>query len=127
MKDISKDLKEFFKKKGLTQQQIADILGVSQAYIGYLIRGEKPFGKKQAEKFSNLFGFNPSWLLTGEGEMLRSDTTFIQGYGNAVNGSTINEGASEGIIGKLLEELAAQRMQNQELIEIIKKQLENGK
>lgn len=82
MKDISKDLKEFFKKKGLTQQQIADILGVSQAYIGYLIRGEKPFGKKQAEKFSNLFGFNPSWLRKG----LQLILPYIQESGKSCHG-----------------------------------------
>lgn len=136
MKDISVEIKAYFRSKGITQQQIADMLGVSQPYVGCLLRGEKAFGKNQARKFHDLFGFNVSWLLTGEGDMLDNSTnqvinitkngnTSVNGSGNAVNGSSIDQPDTD-IVNKLLAEIAAQRKQNDELIAIIKSQL-NGK
>ena len=66
---IGEELKKFFKKKKITQKNIADKLGVSQAAIGALLNG-KPFGKKTAKIWAGAFGIQPSWLLTGEGTML---------------------------------------------------------
>lgn len=61
-------LKEFFERKKINQQEIADLLGVSQTYVNAILNGKKPLGKKNAEKFANLFGLSKSFLLTGEGE-----------------------------------------------------------
>lgn len=71
MKDISYALQEYFRSNKVSQDDIAKLLGVSQAYVSALLSGKKAFGKKQAQKFAELFGLSPSWLLTGEGEMLR--------------------------------------------------------
>lgn len=70
MDKIGEKLRAFFKEKGFTQDYIAEQLGVSQAYVGALFSDKKQFGKKQAYKWSELFGLSPNWLLTGEGEML---------------------------------------------------------
>lgn len=66
--EIGKKLKEHFDKLGYTQQYVADKLGVSQAAVSALLNG-KPFGKKLANKWAEMFGLKPNWLLTGEGEM----------------------------------------------------------
>lgn len=63
-------LRKYLIDRGLTQSAMADALGVSQAYIAQLLTGKKGFGRKTAEKFYNLFGINPSWLLTGDGQMI---------------------------------------------------------
>lgn len=65
-------LQDHFNKIGLTQVEIADILGVTKVYVNALLTERKKFGKKQAEKWENLFGVSKSWLLTGEGEMLKN-------------------------------------------------------
>lgn len=70
---LGEKLKDFFSRQGLTQQAIADRLGVSQSAVSALLNG-KPFGKKNATKWGDEFGIQPSWLLTGEGEMLKTDT-----------------------------------------------------
>lgn len=73
--EISTSLKLYFSDNNITQQQIADKLGISQAAVGKWLNG-KPFGKKTAAKWSEVFGLNPSWLLTGNGPMLK-DSAFI--------------------------------------------------
>lgn len=70
MGDISKGLNDYFKSLGITQEAIAERLGVSQQYISRLLSGKAAFGKKQAQRFYEIWGIQPSWLLTGEGPML---------------------------------------------------------
>jgi transcriptional regulator with XRE-family HTH domain len=60
-------LKKYFEGKGITQQQIADALGVSLQYVNQILNGKKFLGKKNAERLANLFGLSKSFLLTGEG------------------------------------------------------------
>lgn len=69
MERISEQLIDFFKSQGITQEAIADRLGVSQQYISKLLSGKAAFGKKQAQRFNEIWGIQPSWLLTGEGDM----------------------------------------------------------
>lgn len=71
MDTIGDKLREYFKNEGITQEQIATQTGVSQAYINVLLNNKKQFGKKQAQKWADIFGISPQWLLTGEGEMLK--------------------------------------------------------
>lgn len=64
-------LQEYFKSIGLSQVAIAEQLGVTKAYVNSLLSGRQRFGKKQAEIWSDKFGISKSWLLTGEGDMLK--------------------------------------------------------
>nr|DAP88182.1 MAG TPA: putative transcriptional regulator [Caudoviricetes sp.] len=63
---------------GHTQASIASQLGVSQPYVNALLTGRKAFGKSQAKKWGDLYGLSPSWLLTGEGSMLKADAPITQ-------------------------------------------------
>lgn len=63
-------LKEFFKEKGLTQEMIAEQLGISQSLVNQYLNGKKPFGKKTAKRWADKFGLSPSWLLIREGKMI---------------------------------------------------------
>ena len=73
MKQIGKELRKYFKGQGLTQKDIAETFGVSTAYINSLFTGKRAFGKDQADKWANHFGLSTLWLLTGEGEMLKTE------------------------------------------------------
>lgn len=93
MKDITQELKNYMKNNGYTQESLAEKMGVSQARIQQLLSGKKPFGKKTASQWHDLFGFNTAWLLTGEGEMMAD----VQHAHHIVNGnhSTINNNSSD--------------------------------
>nr|DAM91198.1 MAG TPA: helix-turn-helix domain protein [Caudoviricetes sp.] len=68
-------LKDYFCSIGIRQDVLSKELGVSQPYISQLINGKKEVGKKVANKLSEKFGISQYWLLTGEGEMLRDQST----------------------------------------------------
>ena len=87
-------LKDYFHSIGIKQDVLSKELGVSQPYISQLINGKKEVGKKVANKLSETFGLSQYWLLTGEGEMLRDQsTTNIESnntYGDNASGNNIN-------------------------------------
>lgn len=88
-------LKDYFYSIGIKQDVLSKELGVSQPYISQLINGKKEVGKKVANKLSEKFGLSQYWLLTGEGEMLRDQsTTNIDSdntYGDNASGNTREE------------------------------------
>jgi hypothetical protein len=125
-------LKYFFKKRGITQQQIADSLGVQQSFVGALLNGRKNITRNYASKFHELYGLSVAWLLTGEGEMLSSgaagtvnnisiDASNNVKAGGGVSGTVSQAGGSSGndseggACGRLIE-------QNQQLMDIVSDQ-----
>ena len=72
------ELGKYLRDTGHTQASIAAQLGVSQPYVNALLTGRKAFGKSQAKKWGDLYNLSPSWLLTGEGEMLKAGTPATQ-------------------------------------------------
>lgn len=74
-------LKEFFKEKGITQQDAADRLGILQTNVSALLLGKRNFGRKMAEKWSKAFGLRVNWLITGEGPMFEGESSI---YSNDV-------------------------------------------
>lgn len=121
---MTDELKNFFKEQGLTQKDLAEILGVSQPYIGMLLTGKKPFGKNTANIWSEKFGLSASWLLTGEGEMLKQGPTQIvsgQGAHHFTQTGDVeaapDAAAQFSTIDRLIDELAAQRIMYQKLLE----------
>lgn len=91
--NICKALQEYFDKQGLTQVAIAEKLGVSKAYVNSLFTGKRPFGKKQAEIWEATFGISRAFLLSGEGEMLKGDSSNVRALGRVY---TVHEG-DEGV------------------------------
>lgn len=63
-------IKDYFKKQGITQTEAARRLGVSVMAVNQLVNGAAKFGKRTAATWSAEFGFNPMWLMTGEGDMM---------------------------------------------------------
>lgn len=126
-------LKKFFKRQGITQAEIAERYGTTQAYINLLLNGKTPIGKSCAVKLHELYGLSVSWLLTGDGNMIDESTT------NTVNinrdsvkvGGNLSGGKQQGgslseVVEKLVNELAEQRRasnKQQELINTLISQL----
>lgn len=94
MVDIGRTLKEYFDKQGVTQQSIANTMGVSKAYVNRLFTGKAKFGKEAAEKWGNQYGLRKSWLLTGEGPMLVSSSE--PPASSVVNGSHGSQAVGNG-------------------------------
>lgn len=63
-------LKDFFKREKIKQAEIAERTGISQPQVNRLLAGRDNFGKKTAAAWSQAFGFNPMWLMTGDGDMM---------------------------------------------------------
>ena len=122
MIDISNELANFFKNKGLSQTDVANMLGPSPQYISAIFSGRKNVGKKQAGKFEELFGLSASWLLTGKGDMLstpvHAEEGSVQVMGNASN---VNAGKT---IDSLVELLKRKDEQIDRLIRLLE---ENNK
>lgn len=103
-KEFLERLKGFFKEKGLTQEQIASMLGVTQPYVNSLFTGKRGFGKQQAKKFEELFGISEAWLLTRNGEMVIDSVIQNNQNGNNIHGHTVNyqgENSTEKLIAML--------------------------
>lgn len=69
MNTISAEIKHWMKQNRISAVDMSKLVGVSDAYIRMLVSGRKPFGKKQAKKFEQLFGFDEIFLLTGKGSL----------------------------------------------------------
>ena len=70
--EVGRQLRLYFEEKGMTQQQVADILGIKQQNVGVHFQG-RPFGKNAAMKWQRAFGFSAQWLMTGTGKMMLDD------------------------------------------------------
>ena len=75
MEHVGKEIANYLRANKITQEEVAGAFGVSQAYISALLSGKKAFGKKTAELWHNHFGFNRTFLLTGEGDLMDVEIT----------------------------------------------------
>lgn len=68
---ISRTLKEYFDENGVKQAEIAKELNITQSAVCNQLHG-RPFGKNSAQQWSDTFGFDMGWLMTGEGECFKA-------------------------------------------------------
>ena len=88
-------IKQHLKENHITQTDMANKLGVSVAAVNALLTGKSDFGRKTATEWSKAFGFNPVWLLTGDGLMLLSNTNEA---GSVLNVPIIDLDAKGGFV-----------------------------
>ena len=104
MIDISNELANFFKNKGLSQTDVANMLGTSPQYVCAIFSGRKSIGKKQAVRLEELFGLSASWLLTGKGNMLSAPIHAEEGSVQVIgNASNVNAGKTIDSLVELLK------------------------
>lgn len=73
--NLAERLKFVRKKKNLTQMDVANAIGITQATYSELERGLVKSSGKIVE-LANLFGVSPTWLATGQGDMYQQNDTF---------------------------------------------------
>lgn len=91
MRNVAEELGKYFIYRGLSQKDVAEAMNVSTSFINAILNNRKAIGKKVADKLSNLYGLSASWLLTGEGEMLRNVTN--------INHNVVQGNATNSIVG----------------------------
>lgn len=67
-------LNEIMAHYGLTQTQFADRISVKQPNLSAILKGERACGIGIINKILLSFDISKDWLLTGKGEMLRSES-----------------------------------------------------
>lgn len=125
MEKIGEKLSAYFREKGITQEEIAARLGVSQSYVNALLNDKKAFGKQQAKRWNELFGLSVNWLLTGDGNMLSNTITQNNQNGDNTQGTSVTVNKTEKeyleIIKRQSEQLSKSQEQIDRLLSIIEK------
>lgn len=75
--DVIKRIKEIQSSKLMNQKEFAKLIHVNQPDLSSYLSGKKPFGMTLINRISLELSINKEWLLTGEGEMLLSNTPKI--------------------------------------------------
>lgn len=65
MDNFNDELKKWFADQKIKQTDIAERLKVSPTIVNNYLNGARRFGKNVAMKWSNEFGLNPLWLMSG--------------------------------------------------------------
>lgn len=65
MENFNEKLKKWFAEQKIKQTDIAERLKVSPTIVNNYLNGQRRFGKNVALKWSNEFGLNPMWLMSG--------------------------------------------------------------
>lgn len=135
-------LKKFFKSQGITQQQVGESLGTTQAYVNLMLNGRCSLGRQTAQKLHDAYGLSVAWLLTGEGDMMargaaavntinidaadnRSNTITAQG-GSSVSHVSQAAGGDAASVAKMQEQIDKLIDQNQKLIDLLAASYKNN-
>jgi transcriptional regulator with XRE-family HTH domain len=66
------------KEKRLSQQELADLLGVSRGYVGNIESGRNEPSSSFLMLLASKLNVSADWVLTGDGEMLKGKAATIQ-------------------------------------------------
>ncbi|MBR2430170.1 helix-turn-helix transcriptional regulator, partial [bacterium] len=72
MKEHEK-IKKIRTKLNLTQQEMADALGVSKQYFSKVENGHTQLSKEKISIFSDKYGVSLDWLVNNKGQMFYQD------------------------------------------------------
>ncbi len=70
---IAREIKDYLVEKGITMTEVAARLGCSQQAVSNQLSGRK-IGENVARKWSDAFGFDLIYLMTGEGSLFTKET-----------------------------------------------------
>lgn len=75
--ELSERFTLFFKEVKLTQEEFAKKLGVSRSNISSWQGAKHGISSAAIKAMEHEFKLNPLWLLTGEGEMFKNESTIL--------------------------------------------------
>lgn len=70
-------IKKIRKELGLTQQEMADSIGVSKQYLSKVENGLTELSKEKITKLCNYYGISLDWILSDKGGMLIRENEII--------------------------------------------------
>ncbi|MCU0643156.1 MAG: helix-turn-helix domain-containing protein [bacterium] len=101
--EIGKRLKLIRNKKGITQSELGEKLGIQFQHVSKYERGETVPTWENLIKLTEIFDVNINWFLTGKGKMFLSPVT----YSNEKDGplSLVHDNDSDEQLEEIIEEL----------------------
>ena len=96
----SQEISRYFTLNGIKQRDAAEAVGVNESSMSNILAGRYKIGRKMAFKFKEAFGFDPIFLLTGEGGLFtpRIDQSHNEGAIVNENCGTINVTAANAAL-----------------------------
>ncbi len=129
MSKQSEAVREYFDKNGILQKDVCEALGLHSGTLSNILSGRYGISKKTAQKMAAVYGFDISYLLTGEGTLIapggfharRIDQS--HNSGNIANGGAINTIAGDSALAvenaQLREQLEQAKEEKARLLGII--------
>ena len=87
---VATELKNWFKKHGKANADVALDLDVSVQFVSMIVNGKKSIGKELAERLSNQYGLSKAFLLTGCGNIDDAESRSKDGCLSIDQGSLMN-------------------------------------
>ena len=72
-KEIATAVKKYLGGQCMTLKDAGDILGLGRSAVSNQLQGGRPFGKATARRWADAFGFDPHYLVTGEGSLFAGE------------------------------------------------------
>lgn len=72
-KKIARDIKTYLEDRDITMAEVAERMGVTQQAVSNQLSGRK-IGENVARKWSEVFGFSPLYLMTGQGSLIQDES-----------------------------------------------------
>jgi hypothetical protein len=107
-KEVCLAVKNYFAQQNIKLVDVARMLNASPQTVTEHLSGERFFGRARANKYAELFGFNPTYLMTGTGSLLLGDPA---------------EGGEQASAQEKVERLLATIESQQRTIEILARKL----
>lgn len=102
--DIGQRIKQFAKKLGIPLNDLADRLGISNQNLSAYVNNKRLPGALYLIKFLKL-GCNINWLLSGHGDILMKNSTFILSENDIIKQLEYKLEDNEVIIRSLIREI----------------------
>lgn len=109
---------------GVSQKRLAESIGVSRAQINLLSKGERTLTENIVYKIARKYPFvNPTWLLTGEGDMFKPGETVKAPEPMDQEEIELRRqvDALKKEIARMANDLSRERDEKKDLLELLKK------
>ncbi len=112
--DINERFEKFFEYKGIKRSEFERRCGLSNGYTRNL--RDSPKSEKLKDILNAFPEINPTWLQTGEGEMIRpyinsSVEQAVKGDGNKFSGTgDVTDGVPSSLLQQALDEITQMRI-----------------
>ncbi|WP_018109734.1 helix-turn-helix domain-containing protein [Bacteroides propionicifaciens] len=102
---LGKRIEEIMQVKGYTKNFIANKIGIHPSTLNNWIIGKTTPDSLKLDVLSDFLSVNTNWILTGEGEMIKSGDVNLKGDGNIANTGSIGGGVSSNSSNEKVVEL----------------------